>query len=51
MNKKKINKMGGKLYAICMWTVRVWKKNKKSKKGLKFMYLPIWKRYGVGSSK
>jgi len=49
MNKKKMNKMGGKLYVICMWKVRVWK-NKKSKKRLKSMYVPIQQRYEGGSS-
>jgi len=49
MNKKKMNKMGGKLYAICIWTVRV-RENKKSNTGLKSMYLPIHQRYEGGSS-
>jgi len=33
MNKKKMKKMGGKLYAICIWTVRVLGKIRNPRKG------------------
>ena len=33
MDKKKLNKMGAKFYAICIFTVRVQKKNQEIQEG------------------
>lgn len=50
MNKMKLNNVGGRLYAVCMWKQEAGKKTEKSRKRLSSVYLPIRQRYEGGSS-